>query len=122
MSERRQYLFVYGTLKGGQRNHPLLDGQPFVGEAVTEPRFLLYDCGSYPCLVEVAENGVSVHGEVYLVDAATMQRLDALEEIPHLYERRTICLSGFGPPVAVYLYRQDTITLTSCGDRWPPIL
>jgi gamma-glutamylcyclotransferase (GGCT)/AIG2-like uncharacterized protein YtfP len=122
MSEGRQSLFVYGTLKRGQRHHDLLSGPAFIGEAVTEPRFRLHDCGPYPCLVEVADNGTAIHGEVYLVDAATLDRLDALEAVPHLYERRTIRLPGFGPPVAVYLYRQDTTGFPVCNDCWPPIL
>jgi gamma-glutamylcyclotransferase (GGCT)/AIG2-like uncharacterized protein YtfP len=122
MSEQGHYLFVYGTLKRGQRHHDLLSGQRFLGEATTEPCFRLHDCGPYPCLVEVPDNGIAVRGEVYLVDAATLDRLDVLEDVPHLYERRTIRLTGFGAPVAVYLSRQDTTDFPVCNDSWPPIL
>jgi gamma-glutamylcyclotransferase (GGCT)/AIG2-like uncharacterized protein YtfP len=118
----RHYLFVYGTLKRGQRHHDLLSGQPFLGEATTEPHFRLHDCGPYPCLVEVPVNGIAVRGEVYLVDAATLDRLDALEDVPHLYERRMIQFPGFGARVAVYLYRQDASDFPDCGACWPPIL
>ncbi len=38
-------LFVYGTLKRGERANRLLSGQRFVGAAETEPRYRLVDLG-----------------------------------------------------------------------------
>jgi gamma-glutamylaminecyclotransferase len=116
----RHHLFVYGTLQRGQRNHRLLRGQPFVGEAVTEPLYRLVDCGRYPALVEDAANGRPVRGEVYLVDAATIARLDVLEEVPHLYRLRPVRLQDFSPPAVTYLYQPDVSRLPDCGDAWPP--
>ena len=40
-------LFVYGTLKRGFRNHRLLERQQFIREAVTLPRYRLFDRGAY---------------------------------------------------------------------------
>jgi gamma-glutamylcyclotransferase (GGCT)/AIG2-like uncharacterized protein YtfP len=122
MSEEGLYLFVYGTLKRGQRNHSLIAESPFIGEAVTEPLYRLYDLGPYPCLAEDADNGRPVRGEVFLVDARTLRRLDRLEDVPHLYERKTVRLHDFGPPVATYLYRQPVADLPDAGDTWTPAL
>ena len=45
-------VFLYGTLKrGGCRSHVLKD-QRFLGEAMTVPKYRMYDTGSYPALVE----------------------------------------------------------------------
>jgi gamma-glutamylcyclotransferase (GGCT)/AIG2-like uncharacterized protein YtfP len=118
MSEAGQYLFIYGTLKRGLRNHHLLIGQPFVGEAITEPRYRLYDCGAYPALVEDQAAGQAVRGEVYLLEAATIRQLDLLEEAPVLYERLPVRLQDFTHPVWTYLYRQDVRGLPACGDCW----
>ncbi|MBI1918776.1 MAG: gamma-glutamylcyclotransferase [Planctomycetes bacterium] len=118
MSEPRQYLFIYGTLKRGERNHRLLAGEPFVGEAVTEPRYRLYDCGAHPALVEDEANGRALRGEVYLVGPATLRRLDILEDVPHRYELLPVRLHGFDLPVQTYLYRQDVSGLPECAESW----
>jgi gamma-glutamylcyclotransferase (GGCT)/AIG2-like uncharacterized protein YtfP len=58
------HLFVYGTLKRGQRNHRLIADQRFLGEATTEPRYRVFDLGPYPGLVIDETNGVAVLGEL----------------------------------------------------------
>ena len=118
MNEAGQYLFIYGTLKRGERNHRLLVGASFVGEAVTEPRYRLHDCGAHPALVEDETNGRAIRGEVYLVGPATLRRLDLLEDAPDLYELRPVRLQNFTPPVWTYLYRQDVSDLPECDDSW----
>src|SRR5690242_2147493 len=90
----RTRVFVYGTLKRGQRNHRLLAGQHFEGEAATRPLYRLYDLGRYPCLVEDPANGLAVCGEVWSVDQATLRRLDELEGVPVLFSRKDIALAG----------------------------
>ena len=111
-------LFVYGTLKRGQRNHRLLTGQEFVAPARTLPHYRLYDTGSYPCLVEDANNGVAVGGEVYRVDESLLPRLDELEGAPKLFRRAQIAVEGFGEPVFAYLYNGDVSKLVDCGAEW----
>ena len=118
MSEAGEYLFIYGTLKRGERNHRLLAGEPFVSEAVTEPFYRLYDCGAHPALVEDEANGRVVRGEVYLVGPETLRRLNVLEDAPHLYELLPVRLQDFTPPVRTYLYRQDVSGLPECGECW----
>lgn len=94
-------LFVYGTLQRGCRNHTLLAGQTFFGEARTEPRYRLLDLGEYPGLIE-AENGESVVGEVYAVEAETLATLDQFEDVPCLFVRRPVVLIGWRQPVEAY--------------------
>lgn len=110
-------LFVYGTLKHGQCNHPLLAGQTFLGEARTAPRYWLYDAGPHPCLVE-ATDGVAVRGELWRVDDATLARLDLLEEIPDLFDRRSVQIQGQPNHVIAYLYQGDITGLVECGAEW----
>jgi gamma-glutamylaminecyclotransferase len=117
--EREQYLFVYGTLQRGQRNHHLLRDQSFVGKAVTEPLYRLVDCGRYPALVEDAANGRPVRGELFLVDAVTLARLDVLEDAPHLYQLRPVRLRDFPHPAVTYVYQQDVSRFRDGGDGWP---
>lgn len=93
-------VFVYGTLLRHEPNHRLLLGARFVRAARTLPRFELVDLGDYPALVE--GGGTAVHGEVYEVDDGCLAGLDALEEVPLLYERREIELSS-GDRAQAYL-------------------
>jgi gamma-glutamylaminecyclotransferase len=118
VNEPGEYVFIYGTLKRGERNHRLLAGEQFAGEAVTEPLYQLYDCGTYPALVEDTANGRAVRGEVYLVGPATLRQLDALEAAPHLYQLLPVRLAGFDRPVKAYLYRKDVGGLAECGESW----
>jgi gamma-glutamylaminecyclotransferase len=118
VNETSEHVFIYGTLKRGERNHGLLAAEQFVGDAVTQPLYRLYDCGAYPALVEDTANGRAVRGEVYLVGPVTLRRLDLLENAPHLYQLLPIHLKDFDRPVKAYLYRQDVSGLTECGESW----
>jgi gamma-glutamylcyclotransferase (GGCT)/AIG2-like uncharacterized protein YtfP len=110
-------LFVYGTLKRGQRNHRLLDGQEFVRAARTRPGYRLLDLGPYPGLVE-SDTGGAIEGEIYRVDAATLLRLDAFEG-PQ-YRRAVIKVQDAGDTVEGYLYQGASDGLCDCGPSWPP--
>jgi gamma-glutamylaminecyclotransferase len=83
-------IFVYGSLRRGLHNHRLLSGAHFDGEAFTSRGFRLYDLGSFPGMV--AEGTDRVHGEVFLVDMATLEALDRLESHPRFYRRTVIQL------------------------------
>jgi gamma-glutamylaminecyclotransferase len=112
-------VFVYGTLKRGQRNHSLLQDQEFLGEARTLPRYRLYDCGRYPALVHDRVNGVAVFGEVWRVSDEVLRRMDAYECAPELYSRRVILLEGFDQPVAAYFFNGNVADLKDFGGQWP---
>jgi len=112
-------LFVYGTLKRGQRSHQLLAGQRFLGSARTLPRYRLYDCGRYPALVADPEHGRAIQGELWLVDDETLRRLDILEGTPILYTLLPVELEGQTGPAWTYIYQQDVRGLRDCGSEWP---
>ncbi|MFI5302134.1 MAG: gamma-glutamylcyclotransferase [Polyangiales bacterium] len=93
-------IFVYGSLRSGERNHGVLGGALCIGDARTEPRFTLHDLGAFPGLV--AGGASHVHGDVYAVDAGTLAALDRLEGHPRYYRRAPIRLED-GREVETYL-------------------
>jgi gamma-glutamylaminecyclotransferase len=116
----RTILFLYGTLKHGQRSHHLVTGQRYVGEAITEPRYRLYDLGPYPGMVRDEANGLAVTGELWEVDDACLTALDEFEGAPDLYTRERIAVQGVAGPVEAYLYNRPPPPGARCGDAWPP--
>lgn len=87
-------VFVYGTLKRGGENHGWIEKQQFIAEARTLPLYRLFDLGGYPGMIH-AQDGVSIHGEVWDVDEAGLTRLDILEDTEGgEYERVMIPLEG----------------------------
>jgi gamma-glutamylaminecyclotransferase len=100
----RTRIFVYGTLRRGGSNHALLSGAACEGEARTREPFAMFDLGGFPCIVPGGEERVA--GEVFLVDAATLARLDALEDAPRWYRREAVRLDD-GSLAEAYLYAQD---------------
>jgi len=113
-------IFVYGTLKRGQRNDHLLLDQQFLGTAQTLARYRLYDCGRHPALVPDPGNGVAVRGEVWQVSKETLQKLDEYEGVPDYFSRRPILLQGWDSPVEAYYFNGDVTRLKDCGDHWSP--
>lgn len=111
-------LFVYGTLKRGQRNHHWLRGQHFVGIGVTEPRFRVYDLGSYPGLVRDEQDGVEVRGELWEVDDVRLGELDHFEGVPDLFQRESIQVTG-GSVVEAYLWNRPLPKDQPFGAEWP---
>jgi gamma-glutamylaminecyclotransferase len=112
-------IFVYGTLKRGQRSHHILQNQEFLGEALTQPLYRLYDTGSHPALVDDRQNGIAVHGEVWQVSEEALQKLDEYEEAPDYFSRRPILLEGWASKVEAYFFNGDVTKLKDSGDRWP---
>jgi gamma-glutamylaminecyclotransferase len=108
-AEAPQLIFVYGTLKRGGSNHRYLSGQSFRGQAHTTPGLSLIHLGDFPGLVFNPDDQEGVSGEVWLVDAACVARLDELEGVNEgLYRRERIDLQ---PPfsssdVQTYVYSQ----------------
>ena len=104
MAKGQHRVFVYGTLLDGEPNHRLLATAAFVGEARTEPAFLLVSLGAFPAMVTGGQTAVT--GEVYEVSDETLAALDRLEGHPHFYERRQIRLAD-GVEVLAYLLDEE---------------
>lgn len=117
------WIFVYGTLKRGLTNFHYMEGQEFIGEASTLPLYRMVDCGGYPGMYEDPQNGLSIKGEVWVVDAAARARLDVLEGLEEgMYSVDPVQLQ---PPFAetkqtilAYFYRWPVTGLPDVGDDW----
>jgi gamma-glutamylcyclotransferase (GGCT)/AIG2-like uncharacterized protein YtfP len=93
-------VFVYGTLLAGESNHRVLGDSECLGRAVTRPGFRFVDCGYYPAALTDGETAIV--GEVYRVNEVTLERLDYLESVPRLYDRKLIELAD-GSVAWIYL-------------------
>jgi len=116
-----QLVFVYGSLKRGFALHELLQGQLYLGNAVTEPLYRLFNLGSYPGLVEWPE-GLAIRGEVYQVDLECLSRLDEVEGVAErLYVRRRILLQTEfeSSDVQAWFWLNAVRGLNDCGEQWP---
>lgn len=110
-------VFVYGSLKRQQANHHWLDGARFVGRARLRGA-QLYSLGAYPMAVLRDHTSHVIHGEVFEVDAAGLDRLDQLEGYPGYYDRQVLALSD-GTSAWVYLGNDDHVkgcSLVAFGD------
>ena len=89
----RSKLFVYGTLKRGLCNHHFLERARFLGKVRTcEAYPMIAPKKWYPYLIDRPGEGYRVRGELYEIDAATLKRIDRLEEYPRYYTRKKICV------------------------------
>ena len=103
----KHLVFVYGTLRrGGLRAMPdVFPGAKFVGGASVRGR--LYDLGEYPGLL-LGESDSRVVGEVYEVDDATLDRMDAIEASDDYRRRRVeVSLDTGGGECWVYAPERD---------------
>jgi gamma-glutamylaminecyclotransferase len=105
-------VFVYGTLKSGFRNHYLLEGCEFFGNAVTISTYKMIENG-FPVIMPDSE-GKPLAGEIYIVDDAVLARLDQLEREGSSYDRKLIvvslpCATGERLPIRAFIYvgRED---------------
>ena len=112
-------LFVYGTLKRGGVNFALIRDQRFVGEAVTAPRYRVYDLGPYPGLVRDDAYGLAVAGELWEVSACALGELDDFETDADEFARGPVEVAGVDGPVEAYFYVGPIPAAVPSGDRWP---
>jgi gamma-glutamylaminecyclotransferase len=113
-----KFVFVYGTLKRGERNHHRMAGARFVGPAVTrDAAFTLIEQASVSTpgrtTPSVSPDGAHrIAGEIYEVDDTLLAALDDFERVGLDYERRTVALAD-GHSASIYL------RLASRPDRRP---
>lgn len=102
-------LMVYGTLKQGYGNNVLLRGAKFLGEAITQKRYVLINSG-FPYAVTLTKDEeqfpmLPVIGEVYEINEQHLRSCDSLEGHPNWYRRDTIqavMVSGEVEDVMIY--------------------
>ncbi|MEB3166196.1 MAG: gamma-glutamylcyclotransferase family protein [Cyanobacteriota bacterium] len=115
-AEAGERVFVYGSLRRGQRNHGLLQGARAEGEGSLSGA-VLHDLGPFP--MAVPGQGV-VHGEVVVVPPPLLAELDRFEGVPRLYQRHRRRLID-GRWVWIYLgqARQVRHSPRLASGRWP---
>jgi gamma-glutamylcyclotransferase (GGCT)/AIG2-like uncharacterized protein YtfP len=119
-------IFVYGTLKRGLSNHGWMAGQQFIAEARTEPVYRMYDFGGFPGMVPMAQDGVSILGEIWEVDESGRKKLDILEDVEGgEYTLELVRLADADPgtggeeePIYTYLYRWSVVGRRDAGTDW----
>ena len=79
-------VFVYGSLKRGERFHHQLAGATFEGTAELQG-LELYDLGPFPMAILNARAQTPLSGELYRVNAQQLEALDRFEGAPRLYQR-----------------------------------
>ena len=112
-------LFVYGTLKRGGKNVGLMHGQRYLCDAVTAPKYRVYDLGAHPALVTDTENGFNVRGELWEVSEVALAELDEFEEVPTWFDRQPIEVADFTGIVEAYFYQHAVPPSAPSADRWP---
>lgn len=93
-------VFVYGSLRRGMHNHGVMGNSELLTEAHLSG-FEMYQVSSFPAIV--AGEGI-VKGEVYLVDGATLARLDRLEGHPQMYRRSMVTVQAGDALCQVWVY------------------
>ena len=78
-------VFVYGTLKKGQRNSKFMHGAEFLGNFTTHSIYSMYEFEDYPAVCLHGRH--AIEGEVYHVNDRQFRMLDDLEWYPHFYQR-----------------------------------
>lgn len=107
----RHIVFVYGTMRTGQRNHDRLHvpGVTFLGKAQTfdgefDIRIKRCRCGhKAPVAIPGA---MYIRGEVYEVPGSVLRDLDLCEGHPDVYKRTAIQIGGLRD-AWIYLYMDD---------------
>jgi gamma-glutamylcyclotransferase (GGCT)/AIG2-like uncharacterized protein YtfP len=100
-------VFVYGSLKRGERNHHWIAAGTYRGEALL-PGARLYDLGPFPMAVASDDPADTIAGELYAVTPAMLAALDRFEGVPRLYERQSWRLVD-GSQAWVYVGRQRQV-------------
>ncbi|MCA8986692.1 MAG: gamma-glutamylcyclotransferase [Planctomycetaceae bacterium] len=115
-----EYLFVYGTLKQGFCRAHYLQPARYLGNARTAPGFIMFNCGSYPALIQ--NHGTeSIVGELYEVPASLWSTLDEVEGVAaDWYSRKTIPLiePHHDLTVQAYYYKRSITGLKRVGEEW----
>jgi gamma-glutamylaminecyclotransferase len=119
LEARKTVLFVYGTLKRGQRNHRLIADQHFLGEAITEPFYRVIDLGPHPGLIVDHTNGLALRGELWAVSECCLAELDEFEEVPGPFVRLAVSIPGRKETVYAYFLNKPVPAGANSGAEWP---
>jgi gamma-glutamylcyclotransferase (GGCT)/AIG2-like uncharacterized protein YtfP len=74
-------VFVYGTLKKGERAYSKLKGSKLIAMAELQPEYKLINCGRYPALIKAKNGTNAVPGEIYEVSKEVLQNIHDYEGV-----------------------------------------
>ena len=94
MKSKYAHIFVYGSLLSGLGNHQLLVRHQAIsrGEHTLKGYYQMLDLGGFPGLIKSEKKFSSIKGELYTVNRAGLQALDALEGHPRMYKRTRVAV------------------------------
>lgn len=113
---------VYGSLKKGYHNHPVIQGANYLGTDSTKPEYSLYSLGSYPAVTK--GGSTSIHLEVYETDNdSIIDRVNRLEGFisknnPHNYYDSITIDTKYGEAEMFILrdLKTENLTLIKSGN------
>lgn len=74
-------VFVYGTLKKGERAYSKLKGSKLIAMAELQSEYKLINCGRYPALIKAKNGTNAVPGEIYEVSKEVLQNIHDYEGV-----------------------------------------
>lgn len=111
-------VFCYGTLKKGGRFHHLLKSRKAKFVDFAQIKGTMYNLGEFPAIVLMGHN--DIHGELYEIDADTLQELDHLEGYPNFYDRQVVATSRGDAWVYFHQYDERLLDTPIMRDGvWP---
>lgn len=122
-------VFVFGTLKEGFPNFHINSGVRIPGEFSTEQRLPLYLVGerNSPWLINSPGQGYQVTGQVFRVDDAALEQMDALERVNELdgYRRLPVSVvsqvAAWGADSVVFAYLKPPEQFSLSSARLGPL-
>lgn len=113
------YLFVYGNMKQHFPKNYLVSKQKYIKDVETQPIYLLYDSGPFPCMTRNKEGkGLSIKGELWEVNNKTMGKLGKIHKIPYIFKKEQIYLLDFKELCIGFVFYGSTTGMEECGNSW----
>jgi len=120
MSERKNLIAVYGTLRQGCGNHRYhLSEAEFMGTFNSAPVYSMFSLGGFPGLTN--EGNTSIVMEVYNVNDEEADSVDGLEgyipgQEPHFYDKQSIETPWGTASIYIYVRNTNGLRLVENGD------
>lgn len=110
----RHLIFVYGSLRRGERYAWLLAGERYLGAHETKPRYTMFSLGEWPAIM--AGGDVAIVGDVFSIGRPKLAHLDAFERFPQLFVRQRIPTPYGRAWVYIFRQRPTNVVTVPSGD------
>jgi len=107
---KKEFLFVYGTLKRGCRAFHFLKDEQFFSEGYTVRKYGFVSFGDFPAVVKNLRPCFHVKGEIFLIDGNKLSEIDEYENCPYFYLRESekVVLLGTNTTIECFIYVLNT--------------